>query len=446
MAQSVKNLPVGSKIKFGNYQVENESPQPIIWQIADKNHTGYPTNSVTLITEKIIDLRAFDAIEPSNSDASRKKYGNNRYSFSNIRQWLNKSGYPWFSPSHSADTAPTDANTNNRGTGYDDKTGFLSNFTSEEINVILDTTLTVVKPSIDGGGSETVTDKVFLPSSTEMGLADENSIAEGSKLALFTDDASRIGYMTQQGFDNSLSTSKPTNVNTAWYYWLRTPVSAYSYSARDVFTSGVLSNNDACNGYYGVRPALNVTSDILVSDSVDSDGCYVVTFNQSPTLSGSDRDLGVKTTSFTIDYSMNDNDLADVVTVVEKLDTNILRTINNAVRNQVYSMPIDISTLGVGSHKVTITASDGKSTITRTYTFSIETLQYIITLDKPITISSSDFIEGKNLIVKVNGIELPITSTDSEKMIYKGKTNGVVDLEISSKGKQTLDKIAYTVS
>ena len=61
MAKSITSLSVGDKIKFGKYQVETETPQEIIWKIADKNHNGYPIDSITLLTEKIIDLRGFDA-------------------------------------------------------------------------------------------------------------------------------------------------------------------------------------------------------------------------------------------------------------------------------------------------------------------------------------------------------------------------------------------------
>ena len=41
----------------------------IVWKVADKNHSGYPSNSVTLITEKIIQLMCSDAKEASNSNS-----------------------------------------------------------------------------------------------------------------------------------------------------------------------------------------------------------------------------------------------------------------------------------------------------------------------------------------------------------------------------------------
>ena len=37
---------------------------------------------------------------------------------------------------------------------------------------------------------------MFLASTTEVGLANENGIAEGSRLALFSNDASRVAYPT----------------------------------------------------------------------------------------------------------------------------------------------------------------------------------------------------------------------------------------------------------
>jgi len=278
MAQAISNLAVGAKVKFGTYQVEAETAAPIIWKVADKNHAGYPANSVTLITERIIDFRGFDAKEPTNPDANRQGNGNNRYSLANLRQWLNDAGTSWWAASHTYDATPNDAGMSTV-TGYDDKKGFKSNFTTEELGAVLDTTLTVAKNTVtDSGGSETVVDKFFQASTTEVGLANENSIVEGSLLALFSNDASRIAYATQAAITNSLSTSKPANISTAWYWWLRTPYSAYSYYVRFVYSSGTLDGINAYTGYSGVRPLCNLQSSILVSDTVDVDGCYVVIF------------------------------------------------------------------------------------------------------------------------------------------------------------------------
>lgn len=284
MSQALSNLAVGSKVKFGKYQVNTEEAQPIIWTIVAKNHVStpaYPSNSVTLHAAEILDLRCFDAEEPSNSNAKRQKYGNNRYSVSNLDQWLNKdaAGGAWYSAAHSADHSPdTTAGTGGYGTQYAARPGFLNGFTDDEKAAILSTTIRVVKPSIDGGSYEDVVRKVFLPSTTEVGLSNENSIAEGAAWGYYTSNTARIGYVTQQCFSNTPSSSKPSSKTTAWYWWLRTPRCLGANSARGVNSAGSLYNYNAYNGSNGVRPALNLSSSQLVSDTTDSDGCYTVVF------------------------------------------------------------------------------------------------------------------------------------------------------------------------
>lgn len=284
MSQALSNLAVGSKVKFGKYQVNTEEAQPIIWTIVAKNHVStpaYPSNSVTLHAAEILDLRCFDAEEPSNSNSDRQKYGNNRYSVSNLDQWLNKdaAGGAWYSAAHSADHSPdTTAGTGGYGTQYAARPGFLNGFTDDEKAAILSTTIRVVKPSIDGGSYEDVVRKVFLPSTTEVGLSNENSIAEGAAWGYYTSNTARIGYVTQQCFSNTPSSSKPSSKTTAWYWWLRTPRYSGANSTRGVNSAGSLYNYNAYNGSNGVRPALNLSSSQLVSDTTDSDGCYTVVF------------------------------------------------------------------------------------------------------------------------------------------------------------------------
>lgn len=284
MSQALSNLAVGSKVKFGKYQVNTEKAQPIIWTIVAKNHVStpaYPSNSVTLHAAEILDLRCFDAEEPSNSNSDRQKYGNNRYSVSNLDQWLNKNAATnaWYTAAHATDHSPdTTAGTGGYGTQYAARPGFLNGFTDDEKAAILSTTIRVVKPSIDGGSYEDVVRKVFLPSTTEVGLSNENSIAEGAAWGYYTSNTARIGYVTQQCFSNTPSSSKPSSKTTAWYWWLRTPRYSGANSARGVNSAGSLYNYNAYNGSNGVRPALNLSSSQLVSDTTDSDGCYTVVF------------------------------------------------------------------------------------------------------------------------------------------------------------------------
>lgn len=60
-----------------------------------------------------------------------------------------------------------------------------------------------------------------------------------------------------------------------------------AFSARCVNTDGALDWDFAYGGRIGLRPACNLSSDLLISDSVDSDGCYTVIYNQAPTAPSS---------------------------------------------------------------------------------------------------------------------------------------------------------------
>ena len=286
MSKAISSLAVGDKIEvpvLSAYQ--SRFGAKIIFKVADKNHSGYPSNSVTLITEKIIQIMASDAKEPNNSVSDRRNYGNNRHIYSNLLQWLNSNATAgnWYSAKHSADQAPTTKNTHVTYNPYTSWAGFLAMLDPKFVAELLDTTLTVVKSSTDGGSYETFTAKMFLASTTEVGLANENGIAEGVRLALFSNDASRVAYPTAECVSNSDGYSN-SNFTTSkgWYWWLRTPYSSSAYYVRSVLSGGALGSGDACGGYGGVRPLCNLQSSILVSDSPNARGNYEIIYNAAP--------------------------------------------------------------------------------------------------------------------------------------------------------------------
>ena len=279
MAKALSSLAVGALVKDTGTLYNGK---PIVWKIADKGHTGYPANSVTLITERIISLKCFDAIESGNSDSNRRPYGNNRWIYSNIRRWLNSQAAAgkWYAAQHSADAPPSNANVWSNYNEYDGEAGFLAGFSASFVAALLTTTHTVGKASVDGGGTETCTDKIFFASSTEVGLTGD--VTCGSKLALFTDDASRQAKPTAEAVSKSEYTSTSLNANSPWYYWLCDAYASLSYGVRSVHSSGAMNWGDAYIGSRGVRPLCNLLSSILVSDSPDSDGAYTIIWNRAP--------------------------------------------------------------------------------------------------------------------------------------------------------------------
>lgn len=467
MAQKISALPVKAKVRDTKTKYNGAV---IGWVIGDKNHAGYPASSVTLVSERMITLKCFDATE-SGGGNSRNSYGNNRYIYANIRQWLNKAGTGWYVQQHSYDRPPSNANVWSNYNEYDGEAGFKTGFSPEMLAAIKPTTLIVAIPTCDNGGSETCTDDIFLLSMAEVGLGSENGIAEGSVLAMFSDNNSRLCYPTAQAVSNSEYTNSSLAAAKPWYWWLRSPYAGYGYHARNVYSGGTLYYNSAYSGNGGVRPALNLSSEILVSDTPDSEGYYTiiwnnaptnppgitvpetvrsgkgltvswaasmdsdgdavsyelerqynsgawskvydgaatqytdtitasmntvayrvlakdsrggrsgyttsltrtVTHNADPTVSGSDQDLGVVTTPPSFTYTVGDVDTGDTLEVVEMLDGQEVRTIEEAVRGQSYTFSLsEVQFAGLkGQHTmgVKVTDSAGNSA-TRTITFS----------------------------------------------------------------------------
>lgn len=340
---TLSSLPIGAKIKVPHSVMGN-----VIFLKADQNHTGYPENSTTLITDELILLRAFDAQEPNNTNSDRKSYGNNRYSVSNIDHWLNStaSAGQWYSPQHSTDQTPngTDVVTRNP---YDTDAGFLNGFDARFIAAIQDTTITVARNTVtDGGGYDTLTRKVFLPSIAELFNQAENSIMEGSLLQYFQENTNAIRIAkisTYAAEDNNNNGSDSVAAGTATWYWMRTLNSLNSYGLRNVGSDGSLYGNRARSGSSGVRPLCNLNSETPVSDQPDSDGYYTLlgeielTYNVKetatmPTAVNVELDL-IKTfgCSTTVEICNNGN---DTVPVWEDISTVVKSGVNHIFANK----------------------------------------------------------------------------------------------------------------
>lgn len=275
MAQVLSNLPIGAKIKFGKHSVNGETAQDIIWTLVAKNHPGYASNSITFLTSKIIDLRAFDVQEPNSAHSERMSYGNNDYDVSNIDQWLNKSEEKWFVAAHTYDQAPINKYLSAYLTGYDGRPGFLSNFTEKEVAAILSTPITFAKWYNSLGS---VNRKIFLPSSAEVGYEG----TDGTKWEYFNSSTRDVG-MTTQCLQNTNADVTNMVEEVKHYWWLRSAVPTSSYQVGMVAPeSRVMSATFAARGDVGVRPAMNLSSTQKVSDTTDSDGCYTIVHNTAP--------------------------------------------------------------------------------------------------------------------------------------------------------------------
>ena len=107
---------------------------------------------------------------------------------------------------------------------------------------------------------QTLQRRGFSLSCTEVGLSGAGT--EGKKFSYFSSNANRIAYHDE--------------TTTAVGWWLRSSYSGYDRYAYCVDTDGSLFSNDAYDAYGCARPALALSSELLVSDSPDSSGCYTI--------------------------------------------------------------------------------------------------------------------------------------------------------------------------
>ena len=387
MSQPLGNLPVGALVMDPETKYYGK---PIVWKIADKNNQGYPADSITLITDKIIGLKAVDANEPKNNDSNRSRYGNNNYKLSNIRQWLNSDKESWYQAQHSADQAPIADYLWDKHNPYDKEAGFLTNFSeSFKINLV-DTKLKVTLPSIDGGGIEEVTDKIFLISRTEVGLGNESSEPEGYKYALFTNDTSRQAYPTQEAVDNSTYSHNDFKTSNSRFWWMRTPYTSGSYFVRNVNSSGGLDYYVARNGSSGLRPLCNLKSEILVSDDKNSDGVYTLEFApaipDNLEIRGSGEDLGEKDAEFELAYTPIGPRENASVKVVEILDGQEKRqyAVTSGTKTSFKIDKDEWKEILNGQHTITIKADDGTEKAEKTFKFSKNETEILFELKNPV--------------------------------------------------------------
>ena len=225
--KQLNQLNVGDKVLLGTY-----GGKRIPWVVAGKGVAGYPSGSVTLITENVVASRVFDDTSTSGALPGASSYGKS-WPNSQIKAWLNG--------------------------------GFIGGFTDAEKGAIVQSTVTCVA---DEGDYQTVSDtvKVFLPSMSELGYSGPPST--GQVLSLFSDKS---------------NLAADYNGSPSYDYWTRDAVRVQK-SITFYFLGYYLNNSapsfgndkslaDPTGQSHGVRPMVNVAGTSIVTDTA-YDGYY----------------------------------------------------------------------------------------------------------------------------------------------------------------------------
>ncbi len=235
---TIDTLPVETEIEFARY-----GNTALIWNICHK-----ASDRVKLLMHhQQVPSSVFDAPEPTNPNSDRKNYGCNRGSISNLVQWLNKdeAGGEWFEAQSDYDVCNATLAARN---------AFMHDFTEAEKNVIIPETKVYLLPTVDGSGTETHLETVWLPAEVEMGDTGSSYAPEGTIFDMFSGE-------------NNTNAKRKENWETI--YWLRTAnVSSANYG-RCVTAAGSFAHNNAYNTC-AVRPGLSLPlSTLVVWDDVN---------------------------------------------------------------------------------------------------------------------------------------------------------------------------------
>jgi len=239
------DLPIGARVVDPGWEWEfrtgdnftletGDKTKPITWLVVAHDHYDLVESHVTLLAEELVGFFTFD----DSTDRGSSLHGHEHWGDSGttdadhgLRPWLNSTGI------HSDE-------------------GFYQAFSDNFRQSLLLTHL----PNRSGAGPYTTNDHVFVPSTAELGDMDH-------------EPAERIGdpYAFFSGTAGSLRMAQIASIKSN--YWTRTPALIYSAGLAGstgivqlITADGAFSVDSASYGGYGVRPALNIKADLLVTE------------------------------------------------------------------------------------------------------------------------------------------------------------------------------------
>ena len=182
------------------------------------------------------------------------------------------------------------------------------------------------------------------------------------------------------------------------------------------------------------------TVKVVVTDGQGGTATRTWTFtrtNAAPTISGTDTNLGDKNLGFTYQYTVDDAD-GDTLTVVEALNDETLRTINNAPRGEALNVTVmgeKLYSLSLNSvNTITITVTDGKGgTAYRRLTFKrTNSAPAISGTDTDLGLKTGSFAENYT-ITDVEGDNVVVTEfvDDDEIRSYQATLGEEATIELT---------------
>ena len=221
-----KAVPVGGVIVITSWGAGTYEPTALKTMQADRL-----TNIETGVA--LTQASGGTALAPVNF-VQRGRYGSNRYIKSGIRNFLNdgSDSYVWVAQGL-YDMPST----------YGAGGGFLKRLDADFASVIGPVVKKVARATVDGGGQDTMEDKVWLLSMVEMGYGTEG-VTTGEQV-----------YERWNGATNAERIKLVSGSPQAW--WLRSPSVSTTHASHRVAPDGTVAPN-ICNYTYRIAPGLAV--------------------------------------------------------------------------------------------------------------------------------------------------------------------------------------------
>ncbi len=276
VTQPLGNLQIGDKVvdpswdwEFrtdGDYTFQDDDEKkPVTWIVVAINHYG-PGSGITLLSEELIGKYAFDNSTNVHED------GYNRWEDSGTHSSADRGLRPWLN-----------------STGIHEDEGFYHAF-SEDFKSGIITTNVPNKVWNTGVDYET-TDKVFIPSTTEMGDEEHN----------YTYDIGSV-YPYFHGAENAKRIAQLGAIDTR--YWTRSPSISQPCFLRRVSLSGGFVSFWTNRSHTGIRPVLNMKPETLVTEDTNSDNAYEIVWPEPPAVVSAETNLAGDVITIAFDKEM----------------------------------------------------------------------------------------------------------------------------------------------
>ncbi len=255
-----------TQVNLGDYMILGKyNGKDIVWRCVSIDDSG-----TLMLADSIIDMLPYDAKTNDNNHSkshsrnnNRDNRGSNYWKDSNMRSWLNSTAVAgevkWL-----CGNPPREGSVN--GNAYDQKAGFLNDFSKAEIAAMKNVTQRsiVSHPEYNLGfhDGEGRSDLEFYTDIENVANNFNSAYGENSTEKVFLLDVQQVNTVWKKFGNYYIARNEQ---GTAWPYWLRTPVTTCNHLMRYVESNGSVGKEYPMTAYMGVRPAFYLDSDYYVT-------------------------------------------------------------------------------------------------------------------------------------------------------------------------------------